>query len=115
MGGFSNVTGFEPSPSGNGLGTTAVNMAADRCKGKNRKVSGENGKGNRLFHIENSIQTLQDRFVWYHEIRDAAQSGLFLYSDGRFASSSELPSAISIGLTEMKQKIPLKYIDGGKK
>ncbi|WP_370769490.1 hypothetical protein [Ruminococcus callidus] len=36
MGIFFGVEGFEPSPSGNGLGTTAVNMAADRCKEKNQ-------------------------------------------------------------------------------
>ena len=36
MGIFFGVEGFEPSPSRNGLGTTAVNMAADRCKEKNQ-------------------------------------------------------------------------------
>ena len=32
-----------------------------------------------IFQIENSIQIFEDRFVWYHETRDTAQSGLFLF------------------------------------
>ena len=70
MGIFFGVEGFEPSPSRNGLGTTAVNMAADRCKDKISIF---------IFQIENSIQIFEDRFVWYHETRDTAQSGLFLF------------------------------------
>ena len=47
-----------------------------------------------LFHKQNNIQTLQDRFVWYHENRDTAQSGLFCFWKVKWK----------------KQKISLKYI-----
>lgn len=47
-----------------------------------RKKSGQIGKDKIsifIFQIENSIQIFEDRFVWYHETRDTAQSGLFLF------------------------------------
>ena len=47
-----------------------------------RKKSGQIGEDKTsisIFQIENSIQIFEDRFVWYHETRDAAQSGLFLF------------------------------------
>ena len=47
-----------------------------------RKKSGQIGEDKTsisIFQIENSIQIFEDRFVWYHEIRDTAQSGLFLF------------------------------------
>ena len=79
MGIFFGVEGFEPSPSRNGLGTTAVNMAADRCKEKNQGRLEKDKISIFIFQIENSIQIFEDRFVWYHETRDTAQSGLFLF------------------------------------
>ena len=79
MGSFFGVEGFEPSTSRNGLGTTAVNMAADRCKEKNQGRLEEDKITIFIFQIENSIQIFEDRFVWYHETRDTAQSGLFLF------------------------------------
>lgn len=51
------------------------------CK-RTRKKSGQIGKDKIsifIFQIENSIQIFEDRFVWYHETRDTAQSGLFLF------------------------------------
>ena len=47
-----------------------------------RKKSGQIGKDKIsifILQIENSIQIFEDRFVWYHETRDTAQSGLFLF------------------------------------
>ena len=79
MGSFFGVEGFEPSPSRNGLGTTAVNTAADRCKEKNQGRLEKDKISIFIFQIENSIQIFEDRFVWYHETRDTAQSGLFLF------------------------------------
>lgn len=79
MGSFFSVEGFEPGPSRNGLGTTAVNMAADRCKEKNQGRLEKDKISIFIFQIENSIQIFEDRFVWYHETRDTAQSGLFLF------------------------------------
>lgn len=46
-----------------------------------RKKSGQIGEDKTsisIFQIEN-IQIFEDRFVWYHEIRDTAQSGLFCF------------------------------------
>ena len=51
-------------------------------QGKKLGQIGEDKTSISIFQIENSIQIFEDRFVWYHETRDAAQSGLFLYPNG---------------------------------
>lgn len=48
-------------------------------QGKKSGQIGENKTSISIFQIENSIQIFEDRFVWYHEIRDTAQSGLFCF------------------------------------